>query len=110
MAEFTVAEILEAAGGKLLAGKPGARVSGVGTDSRTIRRGEAFFALRGEKYDGHDFLAPAAAGGAGLRGLEEKPEKDHLRPAVAAVLVPDTLEALGRLAAWAREPLPTPAV
>ena len=110
MAEFTVAEILEATGGKLLAGKPGARVSGVGTDSRTIRRGEAFFALRGEKYDGHDFMAQAAAGGAGLLVVEEKPEKDHLPPGVAVVQVADTLKALGRLAAWHRQRFSIPVI
>ena len=110
MAVFTVAEILEATGGKLLAGKPGARVSGVGTDSRTIRRGEAFFALRGEKYDGHDFMAQAAAGGAGLLVVEEKPEKDHLPPGVSVVQVADNLKARGRLAAWPRQRFSIPVI
>ena len=95
MAEFTVDEILEATGGKLLAGKPGARASGVGTDSRNIQPGEVFFALRGEKYDGHDFTAQAAAGGAGVLVVEEN-RRLLSRPGSSGQ-VADTLEALGKL-------------
>ncbi|HHU82776.1 MAG TPA: UDP-N-acetylmuramoyl-tripeptide--D-alanyl-D-alanine ligase [Firmicutes bacterium] len=109
MAEFTVDEILEATGGKLLAGKPGARASGVGTDSRNIQPGEVFFALRGEKYDGHDFTAQAAAGGAGVLVVEEKPEI-AFPPGVAVVQVADTLEALGKLAAWHRQRFSIPVI
>ena len=39
-------------------------VSGYSIDSRTVMEGELFFAVRGERLDGHDFLAPALNRGA----------------------------------------------
>ena len=39
-------------------------LGGVSTDTRTIARGDIFVALRGERFDGHDFLPQAAAAGA----------------------------------------------
>lgn len=109
MAEFTVQEILEATGGKLIAGELSARASGVGTDSRTTRQGEVFLALRGNKFDGHDYTAQAAACGAGILVLEKKPEV-NLPPGVAVVQVANTLTALGRLAAWHRQRFSTPVI
>ena len=41
-----------------------ARFDGVSTDTRSLQRGELYFALRGERFDGHDFLQHAAAAGA----------------------------------------------
>ncbi len=41
----------------------GRTISGVSTDSRTIQENEVFFALRGENFDGHKFLAEAFANG-----------------------------------------------
>ena len=45
-----------------------ARYSGVSTDSRGIRRGELFVAIRGERFDGHEFLGMASSrGGSRMR-------------------------------------------
>ena len=41
-----------------------ATLGGVSTDTRSISAGDVFVALRGERFDGHDFLSQAAAGGA----------------------------------------------
>ena len=47
-------------------------VGGVSTDSRTTRKGEVFFALRGEHFDGHAFIDQAvAAGGRGDCGRSQ---------------------------------------
>lgn len=83
---------------------PGAQVVGdrsiafgrVHTDTRTLAAGDLFVALRGERFDAHDFLPQAYAAGAvaaiAERGLGEG------RP---GLVVPDTLAALQRLAtAW----------
>src|SRR5690606_1309411 len=78
----------------------GARVTGgdhvfhsVSTDTRTLEPGALFVALRGERFDGHDYIEAAmSAGAAGVLG-ERAPE------AVPAVLVDDSLDALQRLAA-----------
>ncbi len=55
---YTVDEIIEATGGRLLLKGPEI-FTGLSIDSRTIKEGELFIALRGERFDGHDFLEQA---------------------------------------------------
>ena len=43
-------------------------------DTRTLRPGEVFFAIAGERFDGHDFVAQAAAAGAGAAVVERRLE------------------------------------
>lgn len=76
----------------------GAAVSGCSIDSRTIRPGELFFALRGPSADGHDYVAQALAAGAAGAVVESSRgiAGDRL------IAVPDTLAALQQLAAQAR--------
>lgn len=59
-----VEEIIRATRGRLLRGSPAALVTGISTDSRRTRRGDLFFALRGSRFDGHDFVPAALAAGA----------------------------------------------
>ncbi|MGA2151779.1 MAG: Mur ligase domain-containing protein, partial [Geobacteraceae bacterium] len=59
---FTVEEIALATGGTVFGNTAGV-VSGVSTDSRRIRRDELFVALRGGRFDGHEFIAAAAVAG-----------------------------------------------
>ena len=66
----------------------------VSTDSRTAGAGALFVALRGERFDAHDFLAQVAAGGAAAVVAEQLPDGFTL----PALLVPDTLAALGQIA------------
>lgn len=77
--------------------------AGVATDSRTLRPGELFFALRGERFDGHAFVAAAAARGAAAAVVEHACDAP-----LPQVIVADTTAALGTLAAaWrARFDLP----
>ncbi|MBC7182220.1 MAG: UDP-N-acetylmuramoyl-tripeptide--D-alanyl-D-alanine ligase [Marinobacter sp.] len=71
---------------------------GVSTDTRTIEQGELFVALRGENFDGHRFLQQACDQGAvGL--VVDTPDSSVNLP---QLVVPDTLEALARLAAGNR--------
>lgn len=76
---------------------------GVSTDSRTIGRGHLFVALQGERFDGHGFLADAAAAGAaGAIVARERLLAAADRAAWAAlplIIVSDTRIALGKLAA-----------
>jgi UDP-N-acetylmuramoyl-tripeptide--D-alanyl-D-alanine ligase len=70
----------------------------VHTDTRTLRAGDLFVALRGERFDAHDFLPQARAAGA-VAALAERglAEADPL--ALPGLQVPDTLAALQQLAA-----------
>ncbi len=72
---------------------------GISTDTRTLRPEEAFFAIRGDAMDGHDFLAKAAAAHAGLLVVDRAELTSATVPAGVAVLrVPDVRKALGKLA------------
>jgi UDP-N-acetylmuramoyl-tripeptide--D-alanyl-D-alanine ligase len=94
-ATFTLAEVVEATGGELR-GDAGARVVGVGSDTRTLGAGTLFVALRGERFDGHDHLAAAKDRGAVAALVEEgAPVVEGL----ATVVVRDTVRALGALGA-----------
>ena len=57
---FTVQDLVRATRGALVAGDLGIPVTGVSIDSRSLGVGEAFFAIRGHRLDGHAFLAEAA--------------------------------------------------
>ena len=70
---------------------------GVSTDSRTAPAGALFVALRGESFDAHDFLDQVAARKVAAVVVEKLPENFPL----PALVVPDTLAALGRIGnAW----------
>jgi UDP-N-acetylmuramoyl-tripeptide--D-alanyl-D-alanine ligase len=93
-------ELREAQGwiaGARLAGEGATRITAVCTDSRRIAPGSLFVALRGERFDAHDFLAEAFRAGAAAVLAERLP------PGVTgpALLVADTRRAYGELgAAW----------
>ncbi len=73
-------------------------LTGVSIDSRTITAGQMFVALKGKRYDGHDFVKEALRKGAALVVVERDPGID-----TRWVKVNDTLEFLWRLAALRRE-------
>jgi UDP-N-acetylmuramoyl-tripeptide--D-alanyl-D-alanine ligase len=83
--------------------------SGVSTDSRTVDAGDLFVALRGERFDGHQFVEKALEKGAqGVLVEEELPRETLNRYKAAVVSVPDSLQALGDLAAGWRRKFPAP--
>ncbi len=95
------------AGGALRAGDAARTAVGISTDSRAVGHGELFLALRGDKFDGHRFVADVAAGG----GLGAVVARDFFRvaelpPGFAIVEVDDTLLAYQRIAAHYRRSLP----
>ena len=82
------------------AGALPAEVNGISIDSRTLVKGDAFFAIKGENRDGHDFVEGALKAGAGLAVLERE-QRDRF-PGAPLLIVPDVLEALRDLARAAR--------
>lgn len=86
---------------------PGIVFGGVSTDSRAVKPGDLYVALVGERFDGHDFVADALAGGA--RGaVVSAPVAGE--PTAPLYPVDDTLVALGALAAYRRDALGVPVV
>jgi UDP-N-acetylmuramoyl-tripeptide--D-alanyl-D-alanine ligase len=83
------------------AGTGDLRASGVSIDSRTLQRGDLFVAIRGERADGHKFVAAAFEKGAAAAIVEEACEAPA--PAHPLFRAPDTLEALNALGRAARQ-------
>jgi len=88
-----LSEINRLLGGKLVHAPIEIPVTGICTDSRRIRKGELFVALKGKKFDGHEYVMDAITRGAAGALVEKR------MPFIKAqVIVPDTMEGLGRLA------------
>ena len=102
--QMTAGKILSPIKGELLRGSRDVSFSGVSTDSRTVEKGQLFFALRGETFDGHDFVQEAVKKGAVAVVVNQDWTIDlpaHTRASI--IRVPDTLKALGDLAGrWRR--------
>lgn len=73
----------------------GTSISAVSTDTRSLRPGDCFVALRGDNFDGHDYIARAVEAGAGVVVTEFRTEAAGDVP---QLVVPDTLHALGEMA------------
>ncbi len=78
-------------------------VSGISIDSRTLAKGDAFFAVHGENRDGHEFVDGALKAGAGL-AVVARSQRGQFADA-PLLIVPDVLDALRNLAHVARERL-----
>jgi len=99
-------KIAQATGGRLSPASARGTVSGISTDSRTLRPGELFIPLRGERFDGHDFLTLAVR-----RGAAACLSEDVIAGfPVPVIQVADSLAALGDLAAACRREFAGPVV
>lgn len=96
--KLSLQQIADLTGGRLTPATARGELSGISTDSRSIRPGELFIPLRGPNYDGHDFLVRALRNGASACLSEEV--IGGLK--VPVIQVDDTLRALGDLAAGVR--------
>ena len=91
MQELTLSQVAQAYGGTLM--YPDCHFKSVSTDSRQIDEGQLFIALKGERFDAHQFLPQVATQVCGM--VVEHPVKDINVP---QWVVPDTTEALGQIA------------
>jgi UDP-N-acetylmuramoyl-tripeptide--D-alanyl-D-alanine ligase len=92
-----LAEAAAALGGR--ASGADAQFSGVSTDSRSVKAGDLFVALRGERFDGHDFLGIAAQARAAAVMVDHRYGGEYPLP---ALVVDDTRRSLGSLARYWR--------
>ena len=106
-ATLGLGDVREATGGRIAAGSPDGAVAGVSIDSRTVASGELFVAIAGPRFDGHDFVADAAARGAAAALVH----RHVVAPRGLAVLeVADTTAALADLARHVRRIADVPVV
>lgn len=93
----TLNYISEACAGTLCSGSPECVVMRLCSDSRQAQAGDLFLALRGERFDGHDFLGDVARRGVAAV-LVESARAASFKGACAVIEVENTRVALGRLA------------
>ncbi|WP_276355930.1 UDP-N-acetylmuramoyl-tripeptide--D-alanyl-D-alanine ligase [Cohnella caldifontis] len=97
MIQATLREIAAWCGAEYDESAGAARIAGVSTDTRTLRPGELFVPLAGDRFDGHDYLETArTAGAAAALWARSRPVPES--PGLPLLRVDDTLESLQRLA------------
>lgn len=111
MFPLKISELVSLTGGTLINGSPERVVESISLDTRTLKEGDFFIPLRGERHDGHQFLAEALSKEAkgffterwneGIRA----PLLGNLRGDTVVIKVKDTLKALHSLARHVREQL-----
>lgn len=106
MAGITVKRVIEATEGKLISGDAGV-FTGVSIDTRTISDGDLFFAIKGKRFDGHDFLEDALSKG---MGAVVDTEPSSMPESKILVYVEDTLKALQDLACSLRSDKDIPVI
>jgi UDP-N-acetylmuramoyl-tripeptide--D-alanyl-D-alanine ligase len=108
--KLPISELLKATGGVLLKGKFKETITGVSTDSRTLSHGDLFVPIKGEHFDGHQFIPEAVRKGASATLFEKDASQRDGTEAegIAVIGVKDTLKALGDIAkSWrSRHPIP----
>ncbi|MCY4637790.1 MAG: UDP-N-acetylmuramoyl-tripeptide--D-alanyl-D-alanine ligase [Acidobacteria bacterium] len=100
-ARVRAGELALAAGGRLVAGLPDVELGDISIDSRRIRPGDVFLAIRGNRLDGHDFIAEAVGRGAAgviVSDTAAAPVTGASRVAPATIVVGDTTHALQSIA------------
>lgn len=108
--DTTWGAMARAAGGRLTLGSPDDAVDSVSTDSRSLKAGQAFWALKGPRFDAHNLLSAELA----ARASGWVVEQDKALPAGAkprhVIAVANTLKALQCFAAWHRNRFEIPVV
>jgi UDP-N-acetylmuramoyl-tripeptide--D-alanyl-D-alanine ligase len=99
---WSKAEIVAATGGKVARDSGIRRFGEIVTDSMKIQRGSVFVALKGERHDGHRYVADAVHRGAACV-IVHRPLHEKILDKTTTVRVPDTLRALGDLAHYRRQ-------
>lgn len=107
MIKLTLRELATTVGGSIIQGNPDLQFDSVTIDSRRITQGDLFVAIKGERFDGHDFIEQAVQAGAKGVIVERELRTDG---EVGVVRVNNTLEALGSIARANRNRLNIPVI
>jgi UDP-N-acetylmuramoyl-tripeptide--D-alanyl-D-alanine ligase len=102
--------ILDSTNGTLLKGNSVGWVEGVSTDSRRLKPGQLFFALKGDNFNGHDYIDQVLMAGAAAVIISQPEKVPAAQHEGAVILVKDTLEALQQLAGKYRQLFNIPVV
>src|SRR5687768_13294588 len=98
----TLQFLVQACDGKLVNARKETTFTAVSPDSRQMSKGVLFWALIGDRFDGHDFVATAIEAGA-VAAVVAKDNVEKLPKDLPLVVVKDTREALGKFGARYRE-------
>lgn len=107
---FDYKDIIKATGGDLAAGTPRKSFSGVSTDSRAITAGAVFIAIRGRKFDGHDFIRESISCGAKAVIYDDPSKVRNFEKGAAYIKVADAVRALGAIACFHRRKFDIPVI
>lgn len=99
---WTIGALIGAMNARPLGAMP-AGVTGISIDSRSVEQGEAFFAIKGDQFDGHSFVTAALKSGAAVLVVSEAKLPALGRVSAPLLVVDDPLKALNRLAVAARK-------
>lgn len=99
---WTASDLIAAMHGRPMGNLPEG-VTGISIDSRAIGKGEAFFAIKGDRVDGHDYAGIALANGAALLVVSEAKLPALGRLHAPMIVVDDVLDAMVRLGCAARD-------
>ncbi|MCM8781312.1 MAG: UDP-N-acetylmuramoyl-tripeptide--D-alanyl-D-alanine ligase, partial [Candidatus Omnitrophica bacterium] len=99
---FKVYDLIRATEGDLVQGHPETVLKGISIDSRTLKQAEAFIAIKGNSFDGHDFIGEAIKKGA-FCIIRQKGKYRPLPHKISILEVEDTQRALAQIAAFNRQ-------
>ena len=102
---LSLEEVVKAVGGRRVCAGSNTRVKGVSTDSRNIQKGDLFFALKGEHFDGHQYVVQAMDAGAVGAVISSEIKSNLGYENFPTIRVQDTVTALGDLARYYRQKL-----
>ena len=105
MQSITISEVAQATGGKILSGNPQDSFDCIGKDSRAVKQGMFYIAIKGENFDGNKYAESAMKNGAMGCLVSEEVISDK-----PVVFVEDTIKALGQLAKYYRNKFNIPYV
>ncbi|MBI2093149.1 MAG: UDP-N-acetylmuramoyl-tripeptide--D-alanyl-D-alanine ligase [Candidatus Omnitrophica bacterium] len=108
---WSIDALLEATQGELAYGSAHGQVESISIDSRELQPGEAFIAIRGERFDGHQFLSEAVRRGASCLVVSRWPLPVAGEKSLPSVIVVDeTSKALGDIARFHRRRMDRPVI